>query len=598
MDAASTLPRSERSAAGRAAPRMGGAALVRAARRFVPYLRPHAAAGGVGLLALFAAAAMEPLLPAYLKLLLDQGFKADVGLPPWTLPLAIVAIFVVRGLLGFIGSYLFARSGSHAVFALRGDLIAALMRADATLYSSLSPGVAASRVINDPQNAATSLIGASTSVLRDGTTLIALLGYLFWLDWRLTLLSLVTVPALAIVVRRVQRRVITVGGQSYESLVRLIGIVDDIARAWRVVRTFDAEAYERRRFEAEAQVLRRTTLKSVTAGALMTPLTQAIASIAVAIIVGFALMDARQGGATVGEFVAFLTALLMTIAPLRRLTDVSQPIVGGLILAHACFDLIDTPEEPDTGDRELDTARGEIAFENLRVVHAGAEHPALDGVSLHVPGGSTVAFVGPSGAGKSTLVSTLLGFVAPAHGCLRLDGIDITTLRKASLRRQFAVVSQDTVLFDSPVDENVAYGRAPDPARVEACLRAAELWDFVQTLPARGATPIGTNGSRLSGGQRQRLAIARALYRDAKVWIFDEATSALDSESERLVHDAIERWRGERTLLLIAHRLSTVRHADCICVLVEGRLVDAGPHEALLERCPAYAAMVRAQHVG
>jgi ATP-binding cassette, subfamily B, bacterial MsbA len=220
---------------------------------------------------------------------------------------------------------------------------------------------------------------------------------------------------------------------------------------------------------------------------------------------------------------------------------------------------------------------------------------ALDHLSLHLPAGQTVALVGPSGAGKSTIVNTLLGFVAPAAGRVLIDGIDLQSLRKSALRRQFAVVSQDIVLFDGSIEDNVAYARPKDPQRVRECLEAADLWGFVQSLPEGAATPVGTNGNRLSGGQRQRLAIARALYKEASVWIFDEATSSLDSESEHLVHRSIERWRGRKTLLLVAHRLSTVRHADRIVVLAGGRVVEQGRHDELMARGGLYAGMVATQ---
>jgi ATP-binding cassette, subfamily B, bacterial MsbA len=581
-----------------AAPAAGPMPLSVAARRLSRYLRPQARATALAFVSLLLAASLEPLVPAYFKLLLDRGFSNDLGVPTWVLPLAVVAIFVVRGSLGFVGAYLFAWAGSQAVLALRRDLIGALMRSQATLYTSLNPGVAASRVIHDPQNATGSLIGAGTTLLRDGTTFIALLAYLFWLDWRLTLISLVSAPVLVLLVRSVHRRVVRLSGESYESQMRLVGIVDDIVRGWRVVRSFGAQPREQRRFDDEAHALRRATLKATTAGALMTPLTQTVASIAVAVIVALVIVDVRAGQATVGEFVAFLTALLMTISPLRRLTDVTQPIVGGLITARGCFDLIDTPPEPDSGTRTIDVARGDIAIERLEVWHAGAEQPALRSASLHLAPGEIVALVGRSGAGKSTLVSALLGFVVPRSGRVLLDGIDIATLTKASLRRQFAVVSQEAVLFDASVDDNVAYAdlqSAKDPARIEECLRAAHLWDVVQALPERGATRIGTDGSTLSGGQRQRLTIARALYKRSPVWIFDEATSALDAESERAVHDALDTLRGHASVLVIAHRLSSVRRADRICVLVDGRIVEAGRHDALLESGGAYAAMVNAQ---
>ena len=309
-----------------------------------------------------------------------------------------------------------------------------------------------------------------------------------------------------------------------------------------------------------------------------------------------ALYQAQTQGGTVGQFAGYVTALLLLVSKTRHLTDVSQPISQALITARASFELMDLPPEPDLGTRTLDRARGEIAFSGVSLSYPGAERPALDGLSLHVPAGHTVALVGSSGAGKSTLVHALLGFAAPDAGTLTLDGIPVQELRKADLRRQFAVVSQDIVLFDASVAANVVYAQPFDAERVESCLRAAALWDHVAALPEGLETPIGVNGSKLSGGQRQRLAIARALYKDAPVWILDEATSALDTESERAIQQALDRWHGQKTMLVIAHRLSTIRDADAICVLEDGRVVEQGSHAALLASGGRYAAMVRAQH--
>ena len=573
----------------------GAPTLGNAARRLGTYVWAYRWSVALAIGCFFGAAATEPIAPALLKYLVDHGFQHSARFPLWSVPIIVVALFLVRGIAGFAGTYLFAWSTSKVVLALRRDLVRAIVRADSTLYTSLSPGVATARVINEPQNAVGALSQAITTVLRDGISFVVLLGYLFYLNWRLTVISLAITPLVMLVMKRVRRRVIHVGSRTYESQVRLTGIIDDIARAWRVVRTFDAGEFEEGRFAAEAKRLCNGTVKSAAAGAMTSPLTQIVASMGVAVILTISLWQARHGHMSVGDFVAFITTLLMTSTPLRRLTDITTPIITSLIQARACFELMDARPEPDTGTQELERAKGELQFERLTVVHAGADRPALCDVSLRIPAGRTIAIVGPSGAGKTTLINTLLGFVPPASGSARIDGIDLHELRKVSLRRQFAVVSQDIVLFDASIEANVVYAQPLDPQRVQHCLRAAQLWDFVTTLPEGVHTRVGTNGNRLSGGQRQRLAIARALYKDAPVWIFDEATSALDSESEQAVHEGIARQRGTRTLILIAHRLSTIRHADCIYVVDDGRVVERGTHATLLAANSRYAAMVRAQ---
>ncbi|HXD05319.1 MAG TPA: ABC transporter transmembrane domain-containing protein [Burkholderiaceae bacterium] len=571
--------------------------LKQTATRLLGYLGTAKWGGILGIAAFFLAAMVEPAIPALLKTVLDSGFKAELGYPVWLVPVAVIGLFMLRGILGFLGTYLLSWATSHGVLALRRDLMRSVMRAEASLYSQMSPGVVASRVINDPQNAVGALAGAMTTILRDGTTFIALLGYLFYVNWKLTLVSLITMPLLGYVVRKVQKRVLAVGSQSWDSQIKLVGIVDDVTRAWRVVRTFDAGEFESQRFEREAKRMRQTSMKQVSASASMTPLTQTVASFGVALILTLALLQAHRGAATVGEFVGFITAMLMTISPMRHLTDVTQPIVAGLIGANASFNLIDTPPEPDNGTLDIDPkdSHGHVRFDQVTVTYPGSAHKALHDFTVDIPAGKTIAFVGPSGSGKSTTINALLGFVVPSAGRVTIDGIDIQDIRKTSLRREFAVVSQDIVLFDGPIADNVAYAQPKDDARIETALRAANLWDFVQAQPEGLNMWIGTNGSRLSGGQRQRLAIARALYKNARVWVLDEATSALDTESERIVQQSIERWQGEKTLILIAHRLSTVRNADCIYVLADGRVLETGRHDELVAAGGLYANMVRAQ---
>ncbi|TAL23002.1 MAG: lipid A export permease/ATP-binding protein MsbA [Aquabacterium sp.] len=568
-------------------------------RVLAAYAKPRWRMLSLSILFFVLGSAVEPLLPALFKKLLDSGFQEGLKYPIWVVPLIIIGMFVVRGGFNFSGAYMLNSASSLVVLDLRRDLMKAVLRADAKLFTHMSPGIAVTRIINDPQFAAGAVGGALTTLLRDATTLLFLMGYLVYLNWQLTLVSMVTAPLLAFAVRTIQKRLKHVGEASYLSHQRLVNIVDDNARAWRVVRTFDAMDFESQRFEAEATVQRRMQLKHAAAAALATPTTQLVASIGVAIIVTLALWQASHGAATVGEFVSFITALLMAMSPMRHLTDVYQPITQAMIVMQGCRDLIDAPKEPDLGTREIATCRGEIEFDRVLLTYEGAPRPSLDGLDLHIRPGETVALVGASGAGKTTVVSALLRFAVPEGGEIRLDGVPINDLKLANLRRHFAVVSQDIVLFDGSIEQNVAYASGEvDRAKVESCLRAANLMAHVQTLPEGIDTPIGTNGSKFSGGQRQRLAIARALYRDAAVWIFDEATSALDSESEAVVQRSIEDMRHTKTLILIAHRLSTVRNADRIYAMSDGRVVESGSHEELIESGGVYASMVRLQSAG
>lgn len=567
------------------------------ARKILAYGKPHWKMFGASFLFFTLGAAVEPVIPALFKKLIDSGFKEGLNYPIWLVPIVIIGLFLVRGLFNFAGNYAMTSSISNIVLDLRRDLMRGLLRADAKLFTSISPGLAVTKIINDPQNSSQTLGNVTISAIKDSMSLVFLLGYLLYLNWQLTLLSFISMPLLGVFLKQVQQRLSVVGQAQYESQQRLVNTVDDNARAWRVVRTFDAADFELRRFDQEAHVLRRMVLKTMTTSSLITPMTQVVAAIGVSIIITLAIHQASQGSTTVGEFVSFITALLMTISPMRHLTDVYQPVTGALITARGAFNLINAPVEPDDGTQELTTSRGDIQFQNVKVQYDDAALPALDRFNLHIQPGQTVALVGSSGAGKTTVVNTLLRFTRPESGAILLDGIPIEDLKLASLRRHFAVVSQDIVLFDGSVAANVAYAspQGINREKVERCLRAANLWPHVSTMSQGMDSPIGTNGSMLSGGQRQRLAIARALYRDATIWVFDEATSALDSESEAVVQRSIEDLRHEKTLILIAHRLSTIKNADVICVMSEGRIVEQGTHAELMSLGRLYAGMVRIQ---
>ncbi len=566
-----------------------------ALRRLLSFVKPYRLGVALTLLAYLAAAATEPLIPELLKRVFKPGFEQET-FSIWWVPATLIGLYVVRGLTSFAGQYLLNWTVLRSVTDLRQALVNALLRADASVYTSLQPGMAVTKVINDPQQSLSLLGHTLSTLLRDGLPALAMLGYLFILNWKLTLMSMVTLPAMAFVVKKVNQRVRKMGTLSYDAQMNLAAKVDDVTRAWRVVRSFDAAGYERERFAEIAMDVRRNSLKQAAAGALNQPLSQLVASVGLSLIASIALLQARADQTSASEFVAYITALLLLISRLRHLSDLATPISNATVLARGCLELLNLPAESDSGRAAPHLpVQGELRLEGVRLQYPGAERPALDGLDLHIPAGQTTALVGASGAGKSSVIHLLLGFAQPDGGRILLDGQDITALRKADLRRQFAVVSQDIVLFDASVAENVAYAQPLDAARLEQALRAAHLWDFVQGLPQGVDSNVGANGSKLSGGQRQRLAIARALYKDAPIWVFDEATSALDTESERAVQQALEQWQGKKTLILIAHRLSTVRAADAIHVLAQGRVLESGDHGTLMRRDGAYAAMVQAQ---
>jgi subfamily B ATP-binding cassette protein MsbA len=556
--------------------------------RLLPYLRSSRAGLLAALAGVLVTAATEPAIPWLLGQLLDKGF-AGSGIPLWAVPTVIVGLFAVRSASGFVAQYGLAWTANRAVLALRQDVFGQLLKSAPAVFTQQTASGMTNTLVYEAQAGVTILSSTVLTLVRDSLVLVALLVYLFTLNWQLTLIVAFLFPAVAMVMRALGRRLhrLTVEGQ--QATDELAYTVEENMLAWRIVRLHGAEAQQGKRFAARASRVRQLMMKAVVAGGTMTPVTQMLAACALSVVIVIALWQSRAGASTVGDFAAFVTAMLQLVAPAKHLSDVMAQLTRGLVAVERGLDFIDGSPVEHGGAHAVQRARGDIALQGVTLRYRDDTAPAVDDFSLHVQAGQTVALVGPSGAGKTTLVNLLPRFFEPTAGSILLDGVPLAEWNLLSLRRQFALVSQDVVLFNDTVAANVTLGAEMPREAVRDALRAASLLDFVDSLPQGLDTLIGHNGSQLSGGQRQRLAIARAIAKDAPILILDEATSALDSESERAVQAALERLMQGRTTLVIAHRLSTIEHADLVVAMDAGRLVEAGTHAELLARSGLYA---------
>lgn len=530
--------------------------------------------------AVFIGAALEPTIPALLKPLLDKGFNSN-QIPTWIIPVLIIGLFMLRSSASFVADIALAKIAQTSLVDLRQKMFDAITIADIDLYRKQPATTLANTVVFEATNGAILLLQSITTCVKDSLTLVALFAYLLYLNWKLTLIVLFIFPAVAFVMRSLAKRLYSLTKASQTAIDQLAYVVEENVLAHKEIRLQGAEQQQKERFKIVNLLMQRLAMKSAVAGSAVAPITNFFGSVALATVITVALVESQSSDLSAGGFVAFITAMLMLIAPIKHLSEVTSTVTRGVVAAERAIALVETVE-PETGGSYTNArSNGLIEFKNVTVIYPNAKSPALSDISLTIESGQFVALVGTSGSGKTTLANLLPRFVDFSSGTVTLDGVALRDWNLNSLRQQFALVSQQIIMLSDSVLHNVTLGQSVDRERASQCIDAAYLGDLVTSLPQGIDTLIGHNANVLSGGERQRLAIARALYKNAPILILDEATSALDPDTDKLVQAALRAVMVNRTTIAIAHRLSTVSDADNIVVLQNGRISQQGTHRAL-----------------
>ncbi len=542
------------------------------------------------------AASMSSLTATLLGKLTDLGFYEK---EPWVIaaaPATLIGVTLLYAVSTVMSTYLLTKISQSILVTLRTELFARILHWPFANYQSHSTGLVCSKFVNEANIALGGAVSAAIILVRDSLQIIALFAVLFWQNWQLTLVALVVGPVGALIMRAISQRTKRIVRESQSAIAGILSRVQESYKAERLVKISDTYDFEMARFRPINQKIRQTELKRQIMQGLGTPVTQVITMSGVAVVVAYALFEAQAGRLTIGEFITFLSAMMLLMPPLQHLAGLNATFASISVAAKSIFDTMDEAVEDDKGTVELKDVKGAIEFKDVHLTYPGTTREAIKGVTLSVRPGEHVALVGLSGSGKSSMVNLVPRFWSVTSGAVTVDGVNVEDCTLTSLRNHIAVVSQNVILFDTTIRENIAYGMPEvSEAAIEKAVEAAALPEVVAALPKGLDTPVGEAGGLLSGGQKQRISIAQALLKDAPILILDEATSALDSESENQIKEALETLMKGRTCLTVAHRLSTIDRADRIVVMKDGGIVEEGTPAELMAKDGAYARMVRLQ---
>ena len=540
--------------------------------------------------------AMSGLIATLLGKLMEVGFYDKETWALIAAPLALIVVTIFYGLFGFLSSYLLAKVTQNALIRLRTELFRNMTKWPAQHYQNLTSGQIAARFINEANNALTSAGRSCILIVKDGLSIICLLFVLIYYNWQLTLVTFAVAPLIVWTLRTISRKMKSVIAGNQKSIAVLLATVQDAYKANRLIKVYHNYETESNNFGVINRTIRDQQMRILKLTSLGTPATQIITILAVALVVGVALWESQQGWITIGDFITFLTAMLLLMDPLRHMAGLNSTFVTMSVAAKGIFASIDKPLEEDNGTVHLEKATGQVTFEKVTLKYPGSKKSAVTDFSLTVNPGEHIALVGESGSGKSSIINMIPRFWLPTKGRILVDGHDYKDVTLTSLRDNIAIVTQDVFLFDDTIRANIAYGMPnATEEEIQAAVKAAALESFVESLPNGLDTSVGEAGDKLSGGQKQRISIARAILKNAPILILDEATSALDSESERHIQDALDNLMQGRTCFTVAHRLSTIENADRIIVMENSKIIEMGTHQSLIEKDGKYANLVRLQ---